>query len=303
MQRIVYLILVLLAALFASIILYKKVTSKNCPVFNFSMPEKAYVNDKIMLYDSTESATSWQWDYGDGSEPSSIQNPSHSYKKPGIYTIKLTINGICDDFKNIHIEAKPVAALELAHIQGPAEATVGQSVKFTELTSGATSYEWLFSESGKVDARTQSPSYAFKTPGYKTVTVYVNGPKGRTSGTLTVNVKAKEAASAPAMPSAPADNSPKYSTQEKQNIVTNAFSDFISSNDDVVRNKALEKMKPFICSADIPVYKNEKSATGIIAFCKDLQNRNKTCKVKNLSIDWNNGSDCLKAVHLEYKEK
>lgn len=41
---------------------------------------------------STESITSWQWDFGDGTI-STEQNPSHTYTDPGTYTVSLTATG------------------------------------------------------------------------------------------------------------------------------------------------------------------------------------------------------------------
>jgi hypothetical protein len=304
MQRIVFIILATISFLFGSIVIYKLATQSKCNSFKYNVPSSATADEKVFFVDSTTEATSWLWDFGDGTENSTLQNPSHYYKKAGKYIVKLVINGKCEDFKDITIEPKPMTDLELAHIQGPTEAFIGQAIKFTEITENATAYEWLFGESGKVDAREKSPTYIFKTTGYKTIAVYVTSPKGRTSGTLTINVKEKDVAvSVPVANNAPADNSPKYTTQEKKNLFTNGFTAFITSTDDATRQKALEKFKPFICGADAPVYKNGKEAVGIILFCKDLQNKNKYCKVKSMNIDWNEGSDCLKAVHLEYKEK
>ena len=304
MQRIVYITLFCFSLLFSSIVIYKIAAKTKCEEFKSTIPISAIAEEKVNFNDRTENAKSWLWDFGDGTENSTLQNPTHAYNKAGKYIVKLTINGMCEDFKDITIEPKPMGDIELAHIQGPAEALVGQAIKFTEITANATAYEWMFSESGKVDSRDKSPTYIFKKPGYKTITVYLNSPKGRISGTLTVNVKDKDAPiAAPIANNQPVDNSPKYTTQEKKNIFTNSFTSFITSTDDASRQKALDKFKPFICSAEAPVYKNGKDAIGIILFCKDLQNKNKFCKVKSMSIDWNEGSDCLKAVHLEYKEK
>jgi hypothetical protein len=36
--------------------------------------------------------TSWQWSFGDG-DASNEQNPSHTFSKPGIYTMSLTVTG------------------------------------------------------------------------------------------------------------------------------------------------------------------------------------------------------------------
>ncbi len=38
---------------------------------------------------STNSPTSWSWDFGDGGS-STEQNPSHTYTTPGVYSVRLT---------------------------------------------------------------------------------------------------------------------------------------------------------------------------------------------------------------------
>lgn len=51
-----------------------------------------YANDTIQLTDeSYDHPISWLWSFGDGSI-SNIQNPTHSFKNSGNYTISLTVN-------------------------------------------------------------------------------------------------------------------------------------------------------------------------------------------------------------------
>ena len=68
--------------------------SVSAPVANFSAsplsgkrPLEVSFNDE-----STGDITSWSWDFGDGSTGSD-QNPSHTYTKPGTYTVSLTATG------------------------------------------------------------------------------------------------------------------------------------------------------------------------------------------------------------------
>ena len=54
----------------------------------------------IEFIDNTKGATSWKWDFGDGSAVDYNQNALHSYNKAGQYIVTLTINNTCS-FQNI----------------------------------------------------------------------------------------------------------------------------------------------------------------------------------------------------------
>ena len=44
---------------------------------------------------STGNPHTWSWDFGDGSAPSTLKNPSHTYTTPGKYDVNLTVSGWC----------------------------------------------------------------------------------------------------------------------------------------------------------------------------------------------------------------
>jgi PKD repeat protein len=50
----------------------------------------AYVPMTVKFTDLTGNATSWQWDFGDSTANSTLQNPTHTYTVPGTYTVTLT---------------------------------------------------------------------------------------------------------------------------------------------------------------------------------------------------------------------
>jgi len=65
------------------------------PVADFSYsPSNPRVNETIQFtdrsYDPDGSITSWRWEFGDGST-STLSNPSHSYSRPGTYTVWLYV--------------------------------------------------------------------------------------------------------------------------------------------------------------------------------------------------------------------
>ena len=52
----------------------------------------AYQQNTLQFTDGSTGATSWSWNFGDGTT-STLQNPTHSYSSSGKYTVTLTING------------------------------------------------------------------------------------------------------------------------------------------------------------------------------------------------------------------
>jgi len=70
------------------------------PTANFSASPTQTCSDSVYFTDlSTNGATSWLWNFGDGNT-SNLQNPAHFYTTPGNYTVKLTVmNAFGQDIK------------------------------------------------------------------------------------------------------------------------------------------------------------------------------------------------------------
>ncbi|WP_299457697.1 PKD domain-containing protein [uncultured Microscilla sp.] len=63
------------------------------PIANFLVNKKLnYAGIGVTFTDLSAKATSWSWDFGDGTT-STLQNPTHAYTAAGVYNVKLTING------------------------------------------------------------------------------------------------------------------------------------------------------------------------------------------------------------------
>ena len=78
------------------------------PVADFTADETTIdVNGTVQFTDeSTNTPTSWLWDFGDGSSESSEQNPSHVYTTDGTFTVTLTAtnaNGSDEEVKTGYI--------------------------------------------------------------------------------------------------------------------------------------------------------------------------------------------------------
>ncbi len=121
---------------------------------------------------SSGNATSWWWDFGDGST-SSEQNPSHTYSVAGLYTVTLKASsaaGSDEEIKTAFIRVKN--APQAAFAVDKTVASVGKAVTFTESASNEpTSWWWDFGDG--VTTTERNPRHAFATAGEYTVSLTV----------------------------------------------------------------------------------------------------------------------------------
>ena len=161
------------------------VSDKSCLVGTDFDADRTYGNKPLTIRftDKSFQATSWLWDFGDGTT-STEQNPIHTFTEEGRYTISLTTNG--DDkgkaVKNdyIRVAKGPTAKFVFA----PKDVTVGIEVQFTDLSSGnPTSWLWQFGDGSS--SPLQSPVYTYLTPGVYTVMLTVSDENGISSDSAT----------------------------------------------------------------------------------------------------------------------
>ncbi|MCH2213897.1 MAG: PKD domain-containing protein [Flavobacteriales bacterium] len=100
---------------------------------------------------------SWSWDFGDASGAVD-QNPTHEYPGAGTYTVELEVATVfctSTSTQNVVVEPAPSASFTHAVVSGcsPLE------VAFTNTTSGADSYSWIFGGGG--GSGDESPANVF----------------------------------------------------------------------------------------------------------------------------------------------
>ncbi|MDP4281791.1 MAG: PKD domain-containing protein [Bacteroidota bacterium] len=108
------------------------------------------------------SIASWLWDFGDGSTPSTVQNPEHIYTASGTYNVKLVVANLsnCSDSITLPVVARPTpnAAFTYTGFFCPA----GQ-VLFQDQSQGVgaaiSEREWIF-EPGYTSSGV-NPTYVF----------------------------------------------------------------------------------------------------------------------------------------------
>lgn len=309
MQRIIYVTFLIISIVFLIVFVFLKISSPRCEALEFVVPASALVDEKVSFADSTANAKSRVWDFGDSTETSTDRFPTHRYKHAGRYIVSLTVNNGCRDVQQIDIKPQPAIQM-LAQIQGPTgQVTVGDKVPFIEKTEGATAWEWTFGESGKVDARTKEVSYAFQSAGYKTVTVYVNSPNGKLSGTFTVNVKNKDTDVKPQMVT-PKEiaGAAKPTGAAKKALFETKLRSFLTQDNFSARNKLVTDMEQLICGNNIqvlwitPILKKNKKK-GFDDFCREVIGDKDTYNISDLSVDFDFTKDCVNGVTVKMKAK
>ncbi len=137
---------------------------------------------------STNSPTSWDWDFGDGGT-STAQNPSHEYTAAGTYTVTLTATNACGsdvETKTDYITVtEPPCDPPVADFSGsPTSGDYPLTVNFTDLsTNSPTSWDWDFGDGGTSTA--QNPSHEYTAAGTYTVSLTATNSCGSDTETKT----------------------------------------------------------------------------------------------------------------------
>lgn len=130
--------------------------------------------DKSYTFGSQYKVNSWVWDFGDG-DTSHAQNPTHLYKNPGVYNVKLTAktnapNAIIGTVIKSVIVNKPKADFSWDSYLWKSPVT------FLEETTGGITQSWYWDfgdpNSGYNNfSNLKSPTHVFDTTGFFTVTL------------------------------------------------------------------------------------------------------------------------------------
>ncbi|AWG24105.1 PKD domain-containing protein [Flavobacterium kingsejongi] len=149
-----------------------------CTVKEFKVDAPSFRTGELITFsDDSKNSYEWRWYFGDGTKISYRSKVAHAFSKPGKYTVKLLVNNNCTVEQTITITAKNdvLDAALFPKFKSPKIVYQGDIVKFSDSTAHAKSWEWRFGDSQKIDALEKNPSYVYKTPGEKKVSLVVNG--------------------------------------------------------------------------------------------------------------------------------
>ncbi len=148
---------------------------------------------------SSNSPTSWAWDFGDGSGNSTLQNPTHTYATAGNYMVTLTVTNAYGSSAiakaaYVHVSASPPPTPIANFEASPTSVITGQTVTFTDQSSNSpTDREWDFGD-GSGNSTLQNPTHAYAAAGVYSVTLTVSNAGGSDTeaktGYITVSLAA-----------------------------------------------------------------------------------------------------------------
>lgn len=129
---------------------------------------------------TTNTPTSWQWNFGDGST-STLKNPSHTYNTVGTFSVQLTVSndtGSDSEIKSDYVTAtngdnSPVAAF----IGNPTNGAKPLTVNFTNQSDNLPiSYQWNFGDGGT--STLENPTHIYTAAGTYSVQLTVSNGSG-----------------------------------------------------------------------------------------------------------------------------
>ncbi|MDO9186755.1 MAG: PKD domain-containing protein [Bacteroidia bacterium] len=143
----------------------------------------SYINDTVcfplshQFFDISPGSASWQWNFGDGSTSSTLQNPSHKYSAPGTYNVTLTVTSIdgCPDIATgtVYVLPAPTAAF----LQSSTVICSGGSVDFTDASLSAVEWIWNFGD-GSTYSGNAPPTHIYSDQGVYNVSLTVKNVLG-----------------------------------------------------------------------------------------------------------------------------
>lgn len=164
-------------------------TSVEVPIIVNPGPVASYVSTQpigcpdltVYFQEQTENATSYVWDFGDGSAPSNEAAPFHTYAEPGTYPVTLTVygtGGCVSSTVDVTVEVvdRGVARFSASVSENALMVLPNVLVDFTDQSIGAESYLWQFGDGGT--STEANPSHTYTEAGEYLVTLTITDAGG-----------------------------------------------------------------------------------------------------------------------------
>jgi len=158
-----------------------------CLTAAFTSTTTACQNDLVTFQNDSTGATSYQWNFDDGSAISTQSDPTHQYTTTGTHTVVLTATGACGTAVatgTVTVHPLPTPILQIA----PDPTPLGITTTFTDTGSGATTWSWNFGDGVITSTPVSHTTHIYTATGTYTATLTVTNSCGVDTDVLTVTV-------------------------------------------------------------------------------------------------------------------
>lgn len=158
--------------------------------FNWN-PQSPTTNDNIQFSDASSGATSWSWNFGDGTS-SNQRHPLKRYSAGGVYNVTLTVgDGSRTASRTAAINVAsgaPAVPLVSAEFDVPASARADEEISFLDRSMNATAWQWSFGDGAT--STLQNPRYRYRTPGTYRVSLVASNAGGSSTRSREIVISA-----------------------------------------------------------------------------------------------------------------
>lgn len=146
------------------------------PVAGFTL---SIVGQSIQIINNTTGGSSWEWNFGDGTNGSE-KEPIHNYTTGGVYTIILIATGPCGSDTTEQTITIQGGAPPLAEFSSNTQKGCGPlTVQFSDNSLGVpTTWSWTFAGGSPATSNLQNPTVIYPSPGIYGVTLTVTNANG-----------------------------------------------------------------------------------------------------------------------------
>ncbi len=139
--------------------------------FTYESNNNFITPSEITFTNTSTSAVGYEWDFGDGSDPVTDENPVHTFAATGDYTVTLkAINGAKSDTETVSISITPADPTADFTFVSNNDFHTPSVITFTNTSTSAMSYEWDFGD-GSATSTEENPVHTYTTTGSYTVTL------------------------------------------------------------------------------------------------------------------------------------
>lgn len=148
----------------------------DAPIADFDHTVSGYT---VTFINNSQNGSTYSWDFGDGSAPSTLDTPTHLYADNGEYLVTLTVLNPCDTVVTENIILIDASAPSAFFTAEPNSGCSPLEVNFIDQSSGnVTNWLWGFEGGNPSSSTEQNPVVLYESLGEFSVTLTVSNAAG-----------------------------------------------------------------------------------------------------------------------------